>query len=161
MIDYSVSEYFPDVYTCYGGIYADYKGFSCCVIGTKELNSYLLFDEIYDAKSSSLGKIHKAIDKFQKYHMFDIKINKLKTLEEYFDKYGIPYKTIEFDVFDGIFNINSMLTDGLLRVPNKALAESLSDELRDFDSDITSHRVNALALALSEIDAYPFALNQI
>lgn len=151
------SSFFPDNNTYFAGIYADYNAFSVCVIGTENNVKFIMRDEHYNYDCSSNGLIHKAINNFEKYHLFNIKINENKSLSSYLTNQGYSHEIYELEIKEAIYQVKSLLIDGLLKIPDNLLAESFKDELEKFNIDIISHRINALALALSGIN--PYVLN--
>lgn len=146
---------FRDNNTYFAGIYADYNAFSVCVLGTEDNISFIMIDEIYNSEFSSNGLIHKAIKELEnKYNLLSIKINKNLPLNNYLEEHCYSNEIYELEISDCIYQVKSMLIDGLLKIPDNQLAESFTDELEKFKIDIVSHRINALAIALSGIDPY-------
>ena len=147
-----VSDFFPDDRTYYAGIYATHEAFSIAVIGTRNNDNYLFVDEFYNLEDSSIGLIYKALEKCQKYNLFEVKVNNLKTLNEQLCRFGVNCRIGgEEDIEDRIFRVKSMLTDGLLKIPDKRLAESFLDEVKHYNKEIISYRINALALAIHDL----------
>lgn len=136
------------------GIYADYNGYSVCVVGTKDNVDFIMRDEVYNSEFSSDRLIHKTIEELSQYNLLSIKINKNIPLSDYLKNHGFHHEIYELEISDYIYKVKSTLIDGLLKIPDKQLAESFKDELEKFNIDVVSHRINALAIALSGIDPY-------
>lgn len=143
------------------GIYADYKSFSSCLLGIVETESngqeYIIVDEVYK-NICSTKEIKKSIEKFEQYADIEvIKINKLPSLKSTLKKYDIETEIKEFLMGDAIFMITSLVNDNELTILNKELIEIYNEEFNNFDVEITSYRINALAIGLTDIAISPNA----
>lgn len=143
------------------GIYADYKGFSCCLIGIieNEINNqkYQVIDVI-SKDICSIQEIIKSIEKFKEYaDVKIIKINKLTSLQNILKKYDIETEIQDFLINDAIFMITSLINDDELSMVSKELKETYDEEFNNFDIDLTSYRINALAIGLTDIKLSPSA----
>lgn len=159
------------------GIYADYKGIGITLVGTnKEIDTYWVFDHIYHDRATIKGIKDSLDDLFVQFpeirqihvnNMGDLRQElsssykkKLFTKGSFKSETGLicserssDVKTIDFEVENLAFILNSYINDGKLIFRESLLAEknNLKSEIENYSLNDINQRVFSLYVAISQI----------
>lgn len=133
------------------GLYADYKGFGCVLISTSTDNNYRVLVDKY-SKTASFIEIAKTLEELSNKYptCYNVNINqpiKSNNISEIMKKY-LYFNEKEFNLTNGIFEITCLMNDKKLIFSHDL--KHWNELLKNFNPEVTNHRINALIMALTD-----------
>lgn len=148
------TDFYSPQFTNYAGIYADGFGLAVAVLRS-ENKKYFLTDLFYEPQTCTLDNIEVLINRYyKKYEYMSYCVNNSRLLTKYLKTLNAIVSPYELNISDGIMLLNSMKNKGYFKAITEEYADTIWQEMKQFDKENTSYILNAVMLSLAEHNPY-------